>query len=78
MIVIPELMTTDDGRVLIFGMDPTLTLCPGCNEVICEDGELIANVHGDLGRLTHIRCLSANIFEQELLDQPPEAINDYR
>lgn len=76
--MIPEFTITEDGRVLIFGMDPTLTLCPECRERIADDHGMVVNVAGEIGRLTHVRCLPANIFEQELLDQPPEAINDYR
>jgi hypothetical protein len=58
-----------DGRVLLWGMDPTNTLCSVCREPISHDYTVI-NVKAELGRLTHGRCNPENIYEQELLGHP--------
>ncbi len=64
---IPDVIYTPDGRVLLMGMDPTLTLCPACGEVISEDYYII-NVQMELGTLAHVRCLPGDgYFEEQLL-----------
>ena len=67
MIAIPEIYQ-DGERTLIYGMDPTKTLCEVCDERVAEDYAVIQVVPG-VGRLTHIRC-HENEFEQELLGHP--------
>ena len=64
MIAIPEIMYLGD-RVLLYGMDPTKTLCEICREIISPD-YMVVNVYADLGRLTHARCIP-NMYERELL-----------
>lgn len=59
-----------DGRTLIFGMDPTLTLCSVCREPISQDYTCIVVVP-EIGRLTHGRCVPTNLYEQNLLHHPP-------
>lgn len=64
-----EVLHTEDGRTLIMGMDPTLTLCPLCHEVISVD-YVVINVHHELGRLVHIRCMDdSDYFEHQLLGE---------
>ncbi len=66
---IQEVTYLDDGRVLIMGMDPVLTLCPICHEIISPD-YVVINVHHELGRLVHVRCMDeSDYFEQELLGE---------
>jgi hypothetical protein len=67
MIIIPEVMF-DGERTLIYGMDPTKTLCEVCGEPASEDYVVISVIPG-VGRLTHQRC-HVNAFEQELLGHP--------
>lgn len=66
MVMVVETLWLPDGRVLLWGMDPTTTLCAICHEVISEDYTVI-NICAELGRLTHARCLPNNVYEQELL-----------
>lgn len=63
---IPDVIYTPDGRVLLLGMDPTMTLCAECHEVISTD-YIIINISMELGRLTHVRCMPELIYEDELL-----------
>jgi hypothetical protein len=66
---ISEVAFTDDGRTLIMGMDPTLTLCPVCHEVISPD-YVVVNIYPELGRLTHVRCMDdSEYFEEHLLGE---------
>lgn len=77
VIILPEVLPLPDGRTLIYGMDPTLTLCPHCREPISEDYTVIV-VNAYLGCLVHARCLSDNVYEQALLGHPPiEAFDDH-
>ena len=66
---IREIMYTEDGRMLIMGMDPTLTLCSVCHEPISPD-YVVVNIHPELGRLTHVRCMDdSEYFEEHLLGE---------
>jgi hypothetical protein len=72
-VIVPEILVLPDGRILVWGMDPTLTLCAICREVISVDYTVPA-VAADRGILIHGRCLPVNIYEQQLLQHPPTEV----